>query len=465
MKKITCEMCGSNDLLKKDGVFECQNCGTKYSLEEAKKMLVDGTVKIDRKDDIEKYLEIIVSAAKAENFQEVELYANKIIEIDEKNALAWFAKGNAAGWQSNLDNNRLLESTMCWSKALHCCEKEQMNELVENLLTSLSGITMYLIELKCQNFSSNPNSANLNQLLDIKEVFDPIIEFALNNNIYLDVKILISAAVNQIVDAIVLASNNASAFFGSSKGEKTKEKYTLWLDYMDNCITALKVIVNLASSKETIENIFKILEQLQDEVINSCSYVKSDYGYDIDTTLNATAKALRKKEKDGYLKEKQILLNRIEQEEKEKKQEYWEIHPDEKEALEKEILKEKEQLEAKKRKLDKLEAEKEKIEQELKKNVPSQAELNSLQEKREKLETEKNNLGLFKSKEKKMVLEQINDIENKIDNISKKVAKEQAELKKQIEPDLFKIEDKIKELNKEIEECQKIIDSKEKELI
>ena len=78
MKKITCEMCGSNDLLKKDGVFECQNCGTKYSLEEAKKMLVDGTVKIDRKDDIEKYLEIIVSAAKAENFQEVELYANKI---------------------------------------------------------------------------------------------------------------------------------------------------------------------------------------------------------------------------------------------------------------------------------------------------------------------------------------------------------------------------------------------------
>ena len=122
-------------------------------------------------------------------------------------------------------------------------------------------------------------------------------------------------------------------------------------------------------------------------------------------------------------------------------------------------------LEAKKRKLDKLEAEKEKIEQELKKNVPSQAELNSLQEKREKLETEKNNLGLFKSKEKKMVLEQINDIENKIDNISKKVAKEQAELKKQIEPDLFKIEDKIKQLNKEIEECQKIIDSKEKELI
>ena len=39
MKKLTCEMCGSTDLLKDGGVFVCQNCGTKYSVEEAKKMM------------------------------------------------------------------------------------------------------------------------------------------------------------------------------------------------------------------------------------------------------------------------------------------------------------------------------------------------------------------------------------------------------------------------------------------
>ena len=38
MKQLTCEMCGSTDLLKQDGVFVCQTCGTKYSVEEAKKM-------------------------------------------------------------------------------------------------------------------------------------------------------------------------------------------------------------------------------------------------------------------------------------------------------------------------------------------------------------------------------------------------------------------------------------------
>ena len=41
MKQLTCEMCGSTDLMKQDGVFVCQSCGTKYSVEEAKKMMVD----------------------------------------------------------------------------------------------------------------------------------------------------------------------------------------------------------------------------------------------------------------------------------------------------------------------------------------------------------------------------------------------------------------------------------------
>ena len=39
MKQLTCEMCGGTDLIKQDGVFVCQNCGLKYSVEEAKKMM------------------------------------------------------------------------------------------------------------------------------------------------------------------------------------------------------------------------------------------------------------------------------------------------------------------------------------------------------------------------------------------------------------------------------------------
>ena len=46
MKQLICEMCGSTDLIKQDGVFICQTCGTKYSVEEAKKMMVEGTVDV-----------------------------------------------------------------------------------------------------------------------------------------------------------------------------------------------------------------------------------------------------------------------------------------------------------------------------------------------------------------------------------------------------------------------------------
>ena len=35
MKQLTCEMCGSTDLIKQEGVFVCQTCGTKYSVEES----------------------------------------------------------------------------------------------------------------------------------------------------------------------------------------------------------------------------------------------------------------------------------------------------------------------------------------------------------------------------------------------------------------------------------------------
>ena len=43
MKQLKCEMCGSTNLMKEDGVFVCQSCGCKYSVEEAKKMMVEGT--------------------------------------------------------------------------------------------------------------------------------------------------------------------------------------------------------------------------------------------------------------------------------------------------------------------------------------------------------------------------------------------------------------------------------------
>ena len=41
MKKLVCDLCGESDFVKVEGMFECQVCGAKYSVEEAKSLFRD----------------------------------------------------------------------------------------------------------------------------------------------------------------------------------------------------------------------------------------------------------------------------------------------------------------------------------------------------------------------------------------------------------------------------------------
>lgn len=90
MKQLVCEMCGSTDMMKTDGAFICQTCGTKYSVEEAKKMMIEGTVDVqgtvmvDNTAFIEKYLTNARRAYDKEDWEEVEKYYN-LVEQNSKN--------------------------------------------------------------------------------------------------------------------------------------------------------------------------------------------------------------------------------------------------------------------------------------------------------------------------------------------------------------------------------------------
>ena len=96
MNKLTCEMCGSNDLIKEDGCFVCQGCGTKYSVEEAKRMMVEGTVdvkgtvKLDNTAFVEKYLQNAHRALEKQDWEEVEKYYNLVEQNVPNNMEAVF---------------------------------------------------------------------------------------------------------------------------------------------------------------------------------------------------------------------------------------------------------------------------------------------------------------------------------------------------------------------------------------
>jgi uncharacterized protein (DUF983 family) len=88
LKPLTCDMCGSSNIIKQDGIFVCQSCGTKYSVEEAKKMMASGTVNISgvvKVDETEKLSNLykIARRAKAEdNYENAAKYYNMIIVED-----------------------------------------------------------------------------------------------------------------------------------------------------------------------------------------------------------------------------------------------------------------------------------------------------------------------------------------------------------------------------------------------
>ena len=91
MKRICCEICGSPDILKDQGVFICQACGCKYTLEEVRKMLTeDDSVKqtkdmpssVDQPDEFENLLTVTRDAMMDSRFENA--YYNTVALIAEK---------------------------------------------------------------------------------------------------------------------------------------------------------------------------------------------------------------------------------------------------------------------------------------------------------------------------------------------------------------------------------------------
>lgn len=91
-------MCGSTDLLKQNGVFVCQSCGCQYSIEEAKKLLVEvegtvsvqGTVQIDKTSEVQKHLANARRALEKEDWDDVVRYYNLVEENDPTDIEAIF---------------------------------------------------------------------------------------------------------------------------------------------------------------------------------------------------------------------------------------------------------------------------------------------------------------------------------------------------------------------------------------
>lgn len=170
MKQLTCEMCGSTDLMKQDGVFVCQTCGCKYSVEEAKKMMVEGTVqivgtvKIDDSDSYDKYVELARDAFDDSRYESAYDYSSKALNINADNpeiilllGLSLFGKeefgravptGCANAVEAYLEKMSAFEWTPETTKELMCA-KQYLTSVCRYKIAGLqSNIDEIKIDLK-----------------------------------------------------------------------------------------------------------------------------------------------------------------------------------------------------------------------------------------------------------------------------------------------------------------------------
>ena len=155
MKKLVCEMCGSTDLIKDGGVFVCQYCGCKYSVEEARKMMIDGTVevtgtvKVDetekKREQVSNYIQMAQTAYSSNDTDGAVSYCDKALELDPQCYEAWVLKAKTAGWGSSLKNIKTPQSITGAKKAVELAPEDKKYEIAEEMYYAIKAQVLGLL--------------------------------------------------------------------------------------------------------------------------------------------------------------------------------------------------------------------------------------------------------------------------------------------------------------------------------
>ena len=224
MKAIVCEMCSGNNLIKENGYFVCQNCGTKYTVEEARKLMIEGPidvsgsiVKIDNSLNRENLFVLSENAFKSNNFLEAEQYCNKTLEIDANEYKAWLIKGKAIHRQTTLTYNRIEEALNCFLEAEHLAPIDQKENVLMQISEELFGSNHSLVRKCCNEYKNSPCENRANDIIaSINEVLIPTSTVAVKLGI--QHRTQMQAIASYITNLSISTWNDVYSSF-------TKEKY------------------------------------------------------------------------------------------------------------------------------------------------------------------------------------------------------------------------------------------------
>lgn len=426
MKQLTCEMCGSTDLVKQDGVFVCQTCGCKYSVEEAKKMMIEGTVdvsgsevKIDRSEQIEKIRKLAARAKEASDTAAAAKYYEQIMLEDPDD------------WEATFYTTLYSASN---------CKVAQIGEAalrVGNIIDPVFQLIQQQYEEEVAKVQADDARSEEDKRLAIVSLnvdrmknYNSIVTECLNFGIMLTNNITSNMTnpntVNKNIEdwlvpvhmSYIMLGDALLKHFGDAKLAKEQYAYAIILSNMLNRVPSGRQLLQVAR--------------------------------------------IRLKSADGYVARKES--EEREKEREKAREKYWNEHSEEKEKLDAE----KQQLtEEKARVEDAIKPYNERIKELLSQNkekLPLEDEHHDLQNKVRDLESGFAKLGVFKSKERKRLQEQYSEEKEKLRALEQEIKKQKEERARDIDEQIAAISKEMEPLNQRLKELKDRIDWIDKEL-
>lgn len=167
MKKLVCELCGSNSFTKLDAFFVCDYCRTKYSPAEAQKLVLSGSVSIDRSGEFDNFIHLAKVALNARNGSEAATYATRAIEINSRHSEAWWIKAKAAGTQSTITDFRDHEMLSGFVTAMHLAAPDVVEPVKRNSAAHVVNVSSQLFNHSWQEVAANANYLTWNRHIQL----------------------------------------------------------------------------------------------------------------------------------------------------------------------------------------------------------------------------------------------------------------------------------------------------------
>ena len=425
MKQLVCEMCGSKDLIKTEGLFVCQQCGCKYTVEEARKMMIEGTVdvsgssvKIDKSEEAEKLLALGRRAYRESNYERASSYFDDALKVDPDSWEANFYRSYCSTMTCKLINlvSQFQATVNAAASSLNIIYSKE-NVEVEGIIDIINRIK----ELSTLAFFNKYSFYN--QHPEKVEYLGSGNSITHNENGYRDMMLgctLMAGAVSKLYIAIPMNpkanSHVADAAFSAAQ----------------------KLESDLRSSPEAPYNQFGYRH-----IYQTYMNVRNDlisFAKDAQDSIIKSKKGIEARENIKRRAEEQ----KYELEKAERVKKYWDAHIEEKNELQKKLDELNTQLEQINEKIDPIEARKKEIIQYRDESIPAENKKEALLKEKKDLMVQYQSLGILKVKEKKTINERIGKIWDELKTLDAAIDQEKEERRVKAKKEIKEIENQLK---------------------